>query len=150
MRLLETRKNPPRKHPCPERHVLISYEIYQLLCHAESLTGYKQEIWEITDAAVREYLARHLPESFGKTDRSGYQWKHVFLPAGTALRTVFNKKNFHATVEGDEIHFEGSAVSPSEFANAMGGARRNAWRTVWVLLPDQFSWKLAATLRPAK
>jgi hypothetical protein len=31
-------------------------------------------------------------------------------------------------VEGDGIVFDGKAVTSNEFANAVGGERRNAWR----------------------
>jgi hypothetical protein len=42
---------------------------------------------------------------------SGYQWKHLFLPNGTLLRTIFDGKNFHCLMEDDHIRYNG--VSPS-------------------------------------
>jgi len=63
------------------------------------------------------------------------------------LRTVFGGKNYHCVVEGDHILYNGQAVSPSGFVNAVGGMRRNAWRCTWILFPDSKDWKLADTLR---
>jgi hypothetical protein len=40
---------------------------------------------------------------------SGYQWKHLFLPNDTLLRTIFNGKNFHCLAEGDHIRLNVSA-----------------------------------------
>lgn len=81
---------------------------------------------------------------------SGYQWKNIFLHQGTLLRTVFNGKNFYTLVEGDQIRYENAVSTPSRFANAVGGVRRNAWKVVWVLLPNTTTWKLAEELRPRR
>jgi hypothetical protein len=81
---------------------------------------------------------------------SGYQWKRLFLPNGTLLRTVFNGKNTHCLVEGDQILYDGKAISPSGFVNAAGGIRRNAWKSTWIIFPDSKHWTLADTLRPAR
>ncbi len=77
----------------------------------------------------------------------GYQWKSLFLPDGTVLRTVFAGKNHHCIVDNDQILYNGQAVSPSGFINAVGGIRRNAWRSTWVLLPENKHWVFADTLR---
>jgi hypothetical protein len=84
-----------------------------------------------------------------RTLLSGYQWKGLFLPCGTVLRTSFKGRNFQATVDGDCVMFDGRAVSPSEFVNAVGGTARNAWRAVWLLFPDEKIWRIAATCRDA-
>jgi hypothetical protein len=80
---------------------------------------------------------------------SGYQWKGLFLPSGTVLRTAFKGRTHQATVQGDAVFFDGRAVSPSEFVNAVGGTARNAWRAVWLLFPDEKIWRPAATCRDA-
>jgi hypothetical protein len=126
----------------------ISLELHQQLAAASLKTGYRKEIWEVGAIAIREWLVRNDPETFAMPVTSGYQWKHVFLPSGTLLRTVFNGKNFHALVEGDRIVFNGGATSPSGFANAVGGVRRNAWKVIWILFPDNPAWKQAGRLRP--
>lgn len=130
--------------------ISIPLELHQQLLLASIQSGFTQEVWEIGAAAIRDWLARNAPESFAMPVTSGYQWKHVFLPKGTVLRTVFNGKNFHAHVEGDQILYEGAAITPSRFANAVGGVRRNAWKVIWVLLPNTSTWKLADELRPRR
>jgi hypothetical protein len=92
-------------------------------------------------------MRRHDPDALAMPAATGYQWKSQFLPSGTLLRTVFVGKNHHCLVEGDRILYNGQAVSPTGFANAVGGIRRNAWRCIWILFPDSKDWKLADTLR---
>lgn len=128
----------------------VPLELHQQLLLASIQSGFTQEVWEIGAAAIRDWLARNAPESFAMPVTSGYQWKHVFLPKGTVLRTVFDGKNYHAHVEGDRVLYEGAATTPSRFANAVGGVRRNAWKVIWVLLPNTSTWKLADEFRPRR
>lgn len=79
----------------------------------------------------------------------GYQWKQLFLPEGTILRAAFQDKIAYATVEGDVMKAGGKAVSPSQFANAHGCGHRNAWRVLWLRLPGETGWQLAARCRDA-
>ena len=125
----------------------ISLELHRQLAAASLRSGYQKEIWEIGAVAIREWLVRNDPEAFAMPANAGYQWKHLFLPAGTLLRTVFDGKNFHALVEGDKLVFDGKATSPSGFANAVGGVRRNAWNVIWILFPNDPTWKQAGRLR---
>jgi hypothetical protein len=125
----------------------ISLETYQRLLSAAGMSGFEKEFWEIGDMAVRDWLARNAPESFGMPATSGYQWKELFLPNGTVLRTVFEGKNYHCLVENDQVRYNGATTSPSGFANAVGGVRRNAWKVIWLLLPNSSVWELAGTLR---
>jgi hypothetical protein len=128
----------------------LSLELYQHLIAASVRSGFKKETWEIGAAAIREWLVRNDPDGFPMPATSGYQWKHLFLPNGTLLRSVFSGKNFHCLVEGDHIRYNGEIISPSGFANAVGGVRRNAWKVIWILFPDSSAWKLAGALRPKK
>jgi hypothetical protein len=128
----------------------ISFEIYQQLLRASAGTGFEKEIWEIGAAAIRDWVVRNDPDSIAMPATAGYQWKSLFLPNGTLLRTVFNGKNFHCLVEEDHILYDGKPVSPSGFANAVGGVRRNAWKVIWILFPNSSVWKLAGTLRAKK
>lgn len=139
------KKNTP--NPKPELTLPISLETYQQLLGASARTGYSKEIWEIGAAAIHDWLARNEPDVFGGPVADGYQWKHLFLPNGTLLRTVFKGRNFHSVVEGDQILFNSAPMSPSEFANAVGGVRRNAWKVIWILFPNTSAWKHAETLR---
>jgi hypothetical protein len=128
----------------------ISIELYQQLVSASVQSGFEQEVWEIGAAAIRDWMVRNNPDSFAMPPTSGYQWKHLFLPNGTLLRTIFNGQNFHCLVEEDHIVYNGQKVSPSGFANKVGGVRRNAWKVIWILFPKSSVWKLAGTLRAKK
>ncbi|MEO7494391.1 MAG: hypothetical protein ABIT83_22735 [Massilia sp.] len=139
-----------RQHPAPAKSLPISSEIYGLLVDASIQTGFQQEDWEIAALAIKDWILRQHPDVLALPAVRGFQWKDLFLPNGTILRTVFKGKNFHCRVEDDHLRYDGQSTSPSAFANAVGGLRRNAWKVIWVLLPDSQSWKLAASLRPAK
>ncbi len=140
-----------RPHPKHQMDLPITLEIYHQLLAASASTGYQKEDWEIGAEAVEEWMRRHAPDTIAMPAAvKGYQWKSVFLPDGTLLRTIFNGKNHHCMVEGDQMVFNGQAVSPSGFVNAVGGIRRNAWRCTWILFPDTKEWKLADTLRARK
>jgi hypothetical protein len=136
-----------RLHPHPRMDIPISLAAYQQLLVASAGTGHQKEDWEIAAEAIDEWMRRHAPDTIAMPATKGYQWKALFLPEGTLLRTVFGGKNHHCMVEGDAIVFNGQAVSPSAFVNAVGGIRRNAWRCTWILFPDTKEWKLADTLR---
>lgn len=125
----------------------VPLETWQQLNMASLRSGLTLEPWEIGAKAVHDYLARNSPESLSLPCTTGYQWKQLFLPKGTLLRTVFNGKHYHCVVEEGGLRYNGEATSPSGFANAVGGVRRNAWRVIWVLFPDTSEWKLADSLR---
>jgi len=124
-----------RPHPDPRMEFPISLEIYNQLNSASFDTGLEKEIWEMGELAIREWMVRHRPDSFTMPATSGYQWKQLFLPNGTLLRTVFNGRNSHCLVEDDRLRFNGQETSPSKFVNAVGGIRRNAWKVTWALFP---------------
>jgi hypothetical protein len=139
-----------RPHPNPRSEFPISAEIYDQLNSASFDTGLEKEIWEIGEMAIREWMVRHNPKSFAMPTTSGYQWKQLFLPNGTLLRTIFNGKNYHCHVEEDQLRYNDLQTSPSRFANAVGGVRRNAWKVIWILFPGTSTWKLAASLRTSR
>ena len=136
-----------RHHPDHQMDIPISLKVYHQLIGAAQKTGYEKEDWEIAAEASDEWMRRHDPDALAMPAATGYQWKSQFLPSGTLLRTVFGGKKYHCLVEGDRILYNGQAVSPSAFANAVGGIRRNAWRCIWILFPDSKDWKLADSLR---
>jgi hypothetical protein len=136
-----------RTHPDHRMDIPISMEVWQQLLGASADSNYQKEDWKIAAEAIDEWVRRHTPQSIPTQPARGVQWKSQFLPAGTLLRTVFGGKNYHCLVEGDQILYNGKAVSPSGFVNAVGGMRRNAWRCTWILFPDSKDWKLADTLR---
>ena len=135
------------RNPNNRIDIPMSMEVWQQLLAASEDTNYEKEDWEIAAEAIGEWVRRHKPDSIPMQAARGVQWKSQFLPDGTLLRTVFGGKNYHCLVEGDRILYNGKAVSPSGFVNAVGGIRRNAWRCTWILFPDSKDWKLADTLR---
>jgi hypothetical protein len=128
----------------------IPLELYQQLLTVSASNRFEKEAWEIGASAIRDWMIRNSPESFAMPVTSGYQWKHLFLPNGTLLRTIFNGKNFHCLIEDDHIRYNGQITSPSGFVNAVGGVRRSAWKAIWILFPDSSTWKQAGALRPKK
>ncbi|USX21588.1 hypothetical protein NHH82_05290 [Oxalobacteraceae bacterium OTU3REALA1] len=77
----------------------------------------------------------------------GFQWKNVFLPEGTALRTSHCDVVEFAKVVGDRIVSEDDmSLTPSMFANRHAKGR-NAWRFVWLRLPGNDHWVRAANYR---
>ena len=137
-----------RSHPHPLMQIPVSMTLWRQLLAASVTDGHIREDWEVAADAIEEWMRRHAPDGLpNKPFIAGYQWKRVFLPDGTLLRTVFDGKNYHAMVEGDHILYQDKAVSPSGFVNAVGGMRRNAWRCTWIRFPDSDEWKLADTLR---
>ena len=46
----------------------------------------------------------------------GYQWKTLFLPEGTILKSWSYGENNYARAQGDQIIHNGRAVSPNQFA----------------------------------
>jgi hypothetical protein len=137
------------RHRYPDRQakIPVSLDIYDQLQRASRNTGYQKADWEIATEAIDEWVRRHHPNSLPGPAQAGYQWKRLFLPNGTVLRTVFGGKNYHCVVEGDLIVYDKCAVSPSGFVNSVGGTRRNAWKCTWILFPDFKDWKLADSLR---
>jgi hypothetical protein len=135
------------RYPTRQAELPISLDVYNQLQWASCSTGYQREDWEIAAEAVDEGVRRHDPNALAGSAHAGYQWKRLFLPDGTVLRTVFGGKNHHCLVAGDRIVYDKRAVSPSGFANAIGGIRRNAWKSIWILFPDSKDWKLADSLR---
>jgi hypothetical protein len=139
-----------RMPPQPWMQVPVSKEHYHQLLNASAGTSYDKEDWEIAAQAIDEWIRRHTPEALANTAHAGYQWKRLFLPAGTVLRTVYAGRNIHSQVEGDQIIYQGKPVSPTAFVDAGGGMRRNAWKSIWILFPHTTQWVLADTLRPPR
>jgi hypothetical protein len=136
-----------RYHPNVADHIPVSREIYSQLTLASVHTAFQKEIWEIAAEAIEEWTCRHDPDALAMSTDKGYQWKKLFLPEGTLLRTVYKGKNHHCLVEDDHLLYEGKPVSPSRFVNVVGGIRRNAWTSIWVRFPNTCAWQLADTLR---
>jgi len=135
------------RYPTNQTSLGISLDVYNQLQWASCTTGYEKEDWEIATEAIDQWVRRNDPNALQSPTYAGYQWKGLFLPDGTVLRTVFGRKNYHCLVEGEQIVYDKRTVSPSGFVNAVGGIRRNAWKNTWILFPDSKEWKLADSLR---
>lgn len=82
-----------------------------------------------------------------KQELLGFQWKNVFLPDGTRLRTCYQNTVEFATVAGEQIVTDdGQVLTPSQFANHQTKGR-NAWRFVWLRLPATEYWVRADQYR---
>lgn len=86
----------------------------------------------------------------GEEGSRGYQWKQLFLPNGTELRSIFCGRSVYAKVEDEQIISDGLPITPSRFANGRGCGTRSAWKTVWLRFPGTKRWELAARSRDAQ
>ncbi|WP_254451976.1 hypothetical protein [Duganella vulcania] len=77
----------------------------------------------------------------------GYQWKSLFLPEGTVLKSWSYGENNYARVEGDQIIHNGHAVSPNQFAQSFARSTRNAWQDLSIRRPGDKTFKMASRLR---
>lgn len=95
---------------------------------------------------VKRWLARDIER--GALQKNGpalrgFQWKTLFLPDGTLLRTSHCDKVAFAKVSGNYIVSEdGATLTPSLFANRHAKGR-NAWRFVWLRFPGDDYWARA-------
>lgn len=102
--------------------------------------------------AIRAYMkpAPAAPQQAVAKSEAGYQWKELFLPEGTKLRARFGREQYFAMVEGAEIIYGDNAISPSRFANMHGSGHRNAWKAIWLRLPEHEGWLSADVCRAAR
>lgn len=88
-----------------------------------------------------------LPAGADPGGMRGYQWKSLFLPEGTVLRSWSYGEHNYARVEGDQIIHEGRSVSPNQFARHFARTARNAWFDLSVRRPGDKQFKMAGLLR---
>jgi hypothetical protein len=136
-------------------NIPIPHTVFLELAEYLKAKASNMEIGDLAGIALRDWLARQNrvgPTGSEESRRAqpGYQWKRLFLPDGTLLRTIFKSRTFMAQIEEGRLVHEGRPMSAHEFANSPGGGRRNAWETVWLLFPGQSDWRLAADCRPAR
>ena len=87
------------------------------------------------------------PELLAKSNTLGYQWKNLFLPDETQIRMQYRGTYFYAKVDGDEIIYNGTSITPGSLANTIAGNSRNAWRDLWIKRPEDKEWRLADECR---
>lgn len=98
---------------------------------------------------VKRWLATETARLALRSEQAtrGFQWKNVFLPEGTTLRTSHCDVVEFAKVVGDRIVSEDdTSLTPSMFANRHAKGR-NAWRFVWLRLPGNDHWVSAVNYR---
>ena len=111
--------------------------------------GGAQDVSEAINAALDFWLDAKtaLPPGADPADLRGYQWKSVFLPEGTVLRSWSYGEHNYARVEGDKIMHEGRSVTPNEFARFFARTTRNAWFDLSIRRPGDKHFKVACVLR---
>ena len=103
-------------------------------------------ITELVNRWLAVEMERNALRERGHATR-GFQWKNVFLPEGTALRTSYCNTIEFAKVEGNQVVADdGAKLTPSLFANRRAKGR-NAWRFVWLRFPGNDYWVRAGTCR---
>jgi len=104
-------------------------------------------------AAINTALAFWLDESVKLATKPtvagqrGYQWKTVFLPEGTILRSWSYGEHNYAEVIGDQIIHQGRSVSPNQFARSFARSMRNAWIDLSIRRPGERNYTIASRLR---
>ncbi|RFP16405.1 hypothetical protein D0T23_09465 [Duganella sp. BJB475] len=111
--------------------------------------GGSQDISEAMTLALERWLADPAAFALGADPAGlhGYQWKTLFLPEGTVLKSWSYGEHNYACVEGDQIIHNGRAVSPNQFAQSFARSTRSAWHDLYVRRPGDKSFKLANRLR---
>ncbi|MGZ5198892.1 MAG: hypothetical protein ACXWC4_03905 [Telluria sp.] len=134
-------------------NLAVPLQTFYNLCQYRAETQGAAQIQEIIAEAVSQWLERKKTERARSRTRTrpmtGYQWKRLFLPDGTILRTHFRRQHLRARVEKSRIVYNGTAMSPNDFARAGGGSNRNAWKAIWLMFPGEREWRLADECRPA-
>ena len=93
-------------------------------------SGGSQDLSEAIAQAIECWLSdpTRFEPGADPTGIHGYQWKTLFLPEGTVLKSWSYGENNYARVEGDQIIHNGRAVSPNQFAQSFARSTRNAWQ----------------------
>ena len=111
--------------------------------------GGSQDISEAMTRAIECWLAdpsRFEPGADAE-GLHGYQWKTLFLPEGTVLKSWSYGEHNYARVEGDQIIHDGHSVSPNQFAQSFARSTRNAWTDLFIRRPGDKTFKMASRLR---
>lgn len=129
--------NAPRENVLPPH-------TWQLLCDFLSASRSTLSVAEAADAAIKAWISEQSKSNEGLR---GYQWKQLFLPEGTQVRMEYLQRRHFAQVQGDQLVFRQRAVTPRGMTLAIAGDGRNAWRDLWIRMPDERQWINAGRLR---
>ncbi len=107
-------------------------------------------IWSDAHAnSVAHETADDTLAKFGSPGK-GYRWQGLLLEDGSQLKMPYGGKDHFAEVRHQQIYYEGSPCSPSQFASRVANnTSRNAWRDIWVKGPSDQEFRLADNLRRA-
>lgn len=113
------------------------------------IRGGAQDLSSAINSAIVLWLREQSQLAAGCDPASvrGYQWKSLFLPEGTELRSWSYGEHNYARVVGDEIIHRGKAVTPNQFAQSFARSMRNAWVDLSVRRPEDKQFRMARLLR---
>jgi hypothetical protein len=119
------------------------------LVELQRLEGGAHDLSEAINTALEFWLDAKaaLPPGADPAKLRGYQWKSLFLPEGTILRSWSYGEHNYARVDGDKIMHQGRSVSPNEFARFFARTARNAWFDLSVRRPGDKRFTMADVLR---
>jgi hypothetical protein len=122
--------------------------LLRLISHLQLRSG-TQDISAAINSAIELWLREQgkLAKGCDPASVRGYQWKSLFLPEGTELRSWSYGDYNNARVVGDQIIPKGKAVTPNRFAQSFARSTRNAWTDLHVRRPEDQQFKLAHRLR---
>ena len=111
--------------------------------------GGKQDVSAVINDAIELWMREQSKLNMNGDPASirGYQWKSLFLPEGTQLRSWSYGEHNYALVVGDQILHNGKSVSPNQFAQSFARSTRNAWTDLYVRRPEDKQFKIAQRLR---
>ena len=120
-----------------------------LVCHFSRPGQPASGIDEVIDSVVADFLDR---VSEGDDNDSpptprGFYWQNVFLQNGSQLRMTLGGKQHFATIEHEQVSYEGKTFTPASWANHIAGHSRNAWRDIYIKRATDSDWIFANTLR---
>jgi hypothetical protein len=113
------------------------------------IRGGTQDVSEVISSAIELWLREQATLRKGSDPACvrGYQWKKLFLPEGTELRSWSYGENNYARVVGDEIIHNGKPVTPNQFAQSFARSTRNAWEDLRIRRPEDKQFRPACILR---
>jgi len=122
--------------------------LLQLISHLK-MRGGAQDVSEAVNSAIVLWLREQsqLAKNCDPASVRGYQWKSLFLPEGTEIRSWSYGEHNYARVVGDEIIHNGKSVTPNQFAQSFARTMRNAWMDLSVRRPCDKQFKMAHRLR---
>lgn len=105
-----------------EKQVYVPAELLQALGDHTGNFWSSPALDPIICDAIRAWMkpAPAIQPQLAAASEAGYQWKQVFLPAGTRLRACFGGQPQFAVVVGAQVKYGKRSLSPSGFANLRG------------------------------